>query len=215
MGVALAAGNYIQVADNAALNTDGTCVWWMRTTQATAARVASKLNVGVQRGWRVAMNATTGFLQAENWQSSIQNRLTITGAVAVNDGNWHCCGYNWQQGTGANGSKLYVDGTLDVQGTNSTAWSWLLASNPRFGVPEGGSPGNFTGDYGGIAWWNVNLTADEHAQLAQGAPPYMIRPTALVFYIPGFEDARELKGITTTSVSGTSQANRHHRYLGN
>lgn len=215
MGVALAAGDYIQVTEQfTPLNTDGTCVWWMRSTQATASRVASRLNGGIQRGWRVTMDATTGFLRAENWQSSIQNRLNMVGAIAVNDGNWHCCGYNWVQATTANGNKLYVDGALDVQGSNSSAWSWLLNCNPRFGVPEGGSPGNFTGDYGGIAWWNVNLTADEHAQLARGAPPYMIRRANLVFYIPGIQDVRELLGYGTT-VNGTSQAFRHHRYLGN
>lgn len=53
------------------------------------------------------------------------------------------------------------------------------------------------------AVWNVELSADDHAELATGISPLMVRPDALVFYAPLLDNATLNEIVTANTLNGS------------
>jgi hypothetical protein len=108
---------------------------------------------------------------------------------------------------------IYVNGTND--GSNTTNQS------PDFSNPDeilvgarrgsGGVGLYFSGDIAEVGIWNVALTADEIASLADGITCDKVRPSALVFYAPLVRNLQDVRGALTITNNNTATVAVHPR----
>ena len=64
-----------------------------------------------------------------------------------------------------------------------------------------------------VGIWNVALTADEIASLADGMTCDKVRPQSLVFYAPLVRELQDVKGgLTITNNNGATVANHPRVY---
>lgn len=123
-------GQYLTVADNAALELGGSdfaIELWLRTTQTTAyATLVSRGSGGFGSGsWSLMLNASGAgsiALYASDFSSSVP--MLLTSGVSVTDGEWHHVA--WVR----NGTEhsLYVDGTRYANVTSSIIISDISSS---------------------------------------------------------------------------------------
>lgn len=178
------AGDYLELASNAALNS-GTVAFWLKTTQTTAnTALLTRWSSTSRLGFGIALNVTANKLRVQAYLSTATSPpLDMAGTITVNDGNWHHVAMVLDLTTAANGNKLYVDGALDVQATAGSAWA-CSGNKVRVGKTEDSFWGQPVDDKAEIAWWSAQLTADEVAALAKRVSPLNIRPASLELYIP-------------------------------
>jgi hypothetical protein len=69
----------------------------------------------------------------------------------------------------------------------------------------------FSGDIAEVGVWNVALTADEIASLADGFTCDRVRPQSLVFYAPLIRDLADLAGGRAITNNNTATVANHPR----
>lgn len=111
---------------------------------------------------------------------------------------------------------LYVNGISEATGSQSGGTQVNRTSNTDL---MAGASKNFgeraSADIAEIALWSDTLTADEVAALNAGFPPYLIRPSALVYYAPLYGNAspeQDLIGRKELVLTGTTKSD-HPRVL--
>ena len=81
------------------------------------------------------------------------------------------------------------------KGTNAASQTPTGINQARIGIVGGSAPGNaVNGRIAEAAIWNVALSDDEVAALGKGFSPRLIRPSALVAYLPIIRDFIDVKG---------------------
>lgn len=110
------------------------------------------------------MGTGTRFTFNVLWNNTIRLEVGgsgMNGTTSVNDGSWHHVAVVYSPG-GSNPIKLYVDGTLDAQGTISTTVATSASSTSYVGMRCDAVHG-FDGDIDELRVWNRALTATEIA----------------------------------------------------
>lgn len=109
--------------------------------------------------------------------------------------------------------KVYVDGVLEATDTTAVTTTSLN----RYAIGARGAPVPTWGAYASskiaeVGVWNVALTDAEVLQLAKGANPQWIQPTALKSYVPlwtGLSPDPDLKGGTIGLTNSPTQSTDH------
>lgn len=125
---------------------------------------------------------------------------TAATSAAYSASTWHhACGVT----SAANSRVVYLDGANS--GTNTTSVTPTLLDNTVIGRLERLTPTQFmAGSIAMPAIWNVALSAEEIAQLADGYSPSRVRPQSLISYPPLVREIIDLKGITWTDNNTTT-----------
>jgi hypothetical protein len=182
----------------------------MRTTQ-----VASNVAVVSRAG---ASGSSDGFVflmqPAASGMDAKDGGVTysLSGGAALNDGTWHSVVANLASVAGET-AQFWVDGVS--AGTATNARTWGNADIPyRIARAQDAFWVSYIGDIAEFAAWSSALTADEAASLSRGFSPRLIRPTALVSYMPLIREVQDLRGVNgAPTLSGTTVA-AHPRVIG-
>jgi hypothetical protein len=162
-------------------------------------------------------NGTDTTAEIASITSSVDNCLGLFFCGALNDvtqavisGNtatWDKAGLStFTSNTGVDGSLGMQQAPLVTAGTFSGGSS-TLGTGPVGWITRAFSmkPKN-NGAQGAIAHcavWNVELSADDHAELAAGLSPLMVRPDALTFYAPLLDNATLNEIVTVNTLTGS------------
>jgi hypothetical protein len=138
---------------------------------------------------------------------------TATARSSING----CVANSWQHGAGvfvsATSRTVYLNGTAgatDTTDTTTTSTGRLEVGRARSGA---GTLSPFNGSLAEFAIYNAALDADEVAALAKGYSPRMIRPSALMAYVPLTASVLvDLRGAPLTS-SGSPAVSDHPRII--
>ena len=134
-----------------------------------------------------------------------------TGSTAITDTTrWYHVAAVFASSTSR---KVYVDGVIEATDTTAIATTSLN----RYAIGARGSPVPTWGLYSNakiaeVAVWNIALTDAEVLQLAKGAKPQWIQPTALRSYIPlhtGLSPELDLAGGTIGLTNSPAQSTDH------
>lgn len=135
----------------------------------------------------------TGYIQLYIWDVS-NNLLKIScSTTGLNDGNWHQVTVSSLGTTATNGVKVYVDGTLDGQGTLTAGGIKAVASNIPYSIGNysSTSPSGTTFSFSGrlnmpALWKDTALSSGNASDLYSGAEtPDSLSATM----IPDFDNA--------------------------
>lgn len=141
--------------------TNGTIMFWMRST-GTVTTVGNEGATLLQ--WR-NNNGGCAFIQEDSGVIQIQamnNWDHFFSIATVSDGKWHNVAFTYDQGP-AGGISCYIDGALDSQGFNTTAWYWTPTATIELGQDfnDGGYWRNFQGSLDDVRMYNRILTQTE------------------------------------------------------
>lgn len=180
--------NYIESTTGVITATPLTMCCWVNTTSLAANQspigvYASSTSSGTG-SFRLSI-LTTGALLASTGNASAS---TTTGLVTTN--TWaHVCGVF----ASSTSRAAYVNGTNKA--TNATSRTPASLDRMSVGVERGSAPGApLVGRIAEAAIWNAALDDDEVAALGKGFSPRLIRPSALVAYLPLIRDFIDVKG---------------------
>jgi hypothetical protein len=136
--------------------------------------------------------------------------VTVTTPITAPQNQWShtCCIF--QSATSrtcyANGGSATTNTTN--RGTQVTANSFVIAARYLTGIGA-----YMVGRIAEVGLWNVALTADEIASLADGMTCDKVRPQSLVFYAPLVRDLQDVRGgLTITNNNGATVANHPRVY---
>jgi hypothetical protein len=162
----------------------------------SAGRMLDKENDGVLR------NSSSGtYIYNRQMSGSTFSEWTFSRPAAS---EWHHVIWAYDGNSATVDPIAYLDGvaqTLTQTGTGTTpvdesATSWNIGNRST-------DDRNWDGALAELAIWNVMLSADEAAALAKGASPLMVRPQALIEYVPMIGPANSwIAGAT--SITGTA-----------
>lgn len=156
--------------------------------------------------WRLRFNASSQAIWTAQ-TSAGEASATYTGATLSN-GTWYSMvGVE----SSATSRVVYLDN--GVSGANTTSRAPAGADNIYIGRQFGsGSPNYLSGDIAEMGIWSVALTAADVAQLTAGYSPLMVRPDALVFYLPAVRDAdQDIIGGLSFTPTNTPTVGTHPR----
>ena len=175
---------------------------WMRTNDLTPEQTvfflgdSGAINNFLTLGMLDSANGNVIRFQARS--GGAVNADTSTGA-SVN--TWHhVCGV----AAAANDRRVFIDGgSMGANGTNRTPLGVNRTSIGREGIPT--PVMFFSGNIGHVAVWNVALTDDEVATLAEGISPLKVRRDSLIYYVPinGQSPELEMVGGLDMALIGT------------
>ena len=189
-----------------------TLACWFNTSDNTNIHVLLGIQ-NISNGHRSNIYAT-GNVSGDPAQAA----TTVGGTAAISNSASAYSLNTWQHCAGVfttNSSRLvYLDG---VAGTTNTT-----ATSPSYGTPTIGIGARHNGTVWGLfgdantaecGIWNVALTADEIASLADGMTCDKVRPNALVFYAPLIRNLQDVRGgLTITNNGGATVANHPRVY---
>lgn len=180
--------NYIESTTGVITATPLTMCCWVNTTSLAANQspigvYASSTSSGTG-SFRLSILTTGAFLASTGNASA----STTTGLVTTN--TWaHVCGVF----ASSTSRAAYVNGTNKA--TNATSRTPASLDRMSVGVERGSAPGApLVGRIAEAAIWNAALDDDEVAALGKGFSPRLIRPSALVAYLPLIRDFIDVKG---------------------
>lgn len=96
-----------------------------------------------------------------------------------------------------NGAQVGATENPTVTAAAPASWAVFVA-----GI-AGGATQRSPGKSCMIAYWDVQLNADELAALGKGFSPRLIRPASLRYFVPGLRDANAVVGTTATATNLT------------
>ena len=125
----------------------------------------------------------------------------------------------WQHALGiytsATDRECILNGDTGNKGTNSgnnTPVGLDRLSIAQFGNSSPGS--RFTGSIAEVGVWDVALSADDAVALSKGMSPRLIRPDALVFYLPMVrDDDIDMAGGLVLTDTGSPTVTTHPRII--
>lgn len=204
MAITFASGDYIQNPNNTVISGAalGAVAWRMRSTQTTSnVCILSKTSAtNSAGGFSMLLNNTAGKLTVQGKTTGAAQRVLMTGAAVLNDGNWHNCVYNWNQNANSP-NTIYVDGAQDVTSNSSATSPWPFGSDTfRHGKSNDSFWANYVGELAEVAWFDRNLTLDDIVALYKGFSPRSMRPR---LYMPLIRPIIDILGPVPT-VNGTS-----------
>ena len=181
--------NYIESTTGVITATPVTMCCWVNTTSLAAVQTP----IGIYRSSSApdtnSFELSIGTGGALSAKTSGASATTTTGAITTN--TWaHVCGVF----TSATSRAAFINGANKA--TNATSSTPTGLNRLSIGVERGGfgSGEAFSGAIAEAAYWNAALTDDEVAALGKGFSPRLIRPSALVAYLPLIRDFVDVKG---------------------
>lgn len=212
MAITFTSSAFIQRANSLTLDNNGSMgVWFRRSGRPSTPQMwvmGRGSSVSSAEGWGFYLEMTAGADQDKLFffgKSATQvQRITLKSvAQTVFDGNWHCATCNVRVENAAT-CDLYYDGVKST-GTNSASWD-MQNQAVRFAKSADTFWSAFDGSLAGGFWYNEILTDMEHVLLAQGVSPLLIRPGALVLYVPMMDETQVQdwgKNALALTTSGT------------
>lgn len=181
---------------------------WFYVTDVSVARTIWSIgNAGSSGFWRLGVNASSQVFAQKQSDASANSQAVVAG-VSIN---------TWMHGiavwAGDADRTVYLNGS-GVNDTGSVAD--CVANRTCLGIQAGnlGTPRPFEGYLCESAIWSVaDLTADEITALAKGFSPRLIRPNALLTYLPLIRNVVDIKGAMAYTTSGTTVVD-HPRIIG-
>lgn len=178
--------NYIESTTGVITATPLTMCAWVNTTSlaATQAAVGVYNSAATVASFRLIIQ-TTGAVSAA---ASGQQANTSTGLVTTN--TWaHVCGVF----ASSTSRAAYVNGANKA--TSATSVTPTGLDRMSVGLARTNSPNSpFVGSLAEVGYWSAALDDDEVAALGKGFSPRLIRPSALVAYLPIIRDFVDVKG---------------------
>lgn len=170
------------------------CWAFVNNTTSTKALVSLNQNSGTNRFVLSMASATLRF------GDSGTGGAVTTGTQASN--TWfHACGVE----VATNNRFCYRNGGNVGQNTTTRTVTSINALNIGTTINTNSITQLLAGRIAEVGVWNVALTADEIASLAQGMTCDKIRPQSLVFYAPLVRDLLDAKnGLTITNNNGAT-----------
>jgi hypothetical protein len=107
----------------------------------------------------------------------------------------------------ATSRTIYRDGANSATNTLSRT----PAGINQLEIAHFGGAVTFDGQFAEVGIWNVALTADEIASLADGMTCDKVRPQSLVFYAPLVRDLQDVRGGLTITNNNTATVANHPR----
>ena len=127
---------------------------------------------------------TNNRLNGYTYDGSSQQAVYTTSTPAINTWYHSCAVF-----AADDDRRVYLDGD---RGTDSTDSAAVGTDSIAIGVSADSTPfGYHNGLVAEAAAWNVALTDEEAAILAEGYSPLLVRPQSLVFYCPLIRDDDE------------------------
>ena len=117
----------------------------------------------------------------------------------------HACGVF----TSTTSRAVYLDGGSSATGTGTR--SPETPTQIQIGIFAGDNIQYFDGRMAEVGIWNVALTADEIASLADGMTCDKVRPQSLVFYAPLVRSLQDVRGGLTITNNNTATVANHPR----
>lgn len=102
-------------------------------------------------------------------------------------------------------SRVAYVGKLPTLNSTSATPTGVSEINLGSTFASGVRSASFRGSLANFAVWSAQLTVADVASLAAGVSPLKVRPSSLVFFLPGIRELKDVKGFTLTA-SGTSVA---------
>ena len=142
--------------------------------------------------------------------------VTIGGTSAQANSGTSCSVNTWHHVCGvftSNSSRtVYLDGGNSSTNTTSVTPTYSPATVGIGARHNGTAWGLFAqADIAECGIWNVSLTADEIASLADGMTCDKVRPQSLVFYAPLVRTLQDVKGGLTITNNNTATVANHPR----
>lgn len=212
MAITFASSAFIARANSTSLDTNGSMGCWFRRNGRPSTPqmwvMGRGSSISSAEGWGMYLEMTAGADQDKLFffgKSATQvQRITLKSvAQTVFDGNWHCASCNVRVENAAT-CDLFYDGVKST-GTNSASWD-MANQGVRFAKSADTFWQGFDGSLSGGFWYNEILTDMEHYLLALGCSPLLIRPQALVLYVPMVDETQVLdlgKNMLALTTSGT------------
>ena len=183
--------------------------WFNASAVQSAVLVSVGVSSGAHRNQLQAVNGTPG---VSNYINAVAVGATATpisfGATGVNTNTWgHAAGVF----TSATSRTGYTNGVASVAnltdcGTQNAASSIVVGA--RWSTTLGL---HYSGLVAEVGVWNVALTADEIASLANGVACRLVRPQSLVFYAPLIRDLIDVRGGLAITNNNTATVAAHPR----
>jgi hypothetical protein len=212
---------YLSVADTAALDITGaiTLAAWIKSTgtYGTVGKgIVAKYETGTnQRSYAMQLDSSGRVNAAFGSNGTPSGVRNIRGQTASGT-NWRHVAATFVPSTTTN--AIYLDGvsesvTVNSAGTVSSIFSG--SANLWLGLVSTTSTASvdtyFDGLIAEVGIWNVALTAEEVASLADGMTCDKVRPQSLVFYAPLVRDLVDVKGGLTITNNNTATVANHPR----
>ena len=202
---------YLSTASAPASGTPMTmCLWFRRTsTSANQAVFSIGVDAGVHRN---QLNCRSGSspsfaIEAIAFGSLGNSRAVTASATTLNQWDHVCNVYN-----SSTSRYAYINGVASSENTTDVG-SQDTATGLQVGARiTSSAAGNYAGgDIAEVGIWNVALTADEIASLADGMTCDKVRPQSLVFYAPLVRELQDVKGGLTITNNNTATVANHPR----
>jgi hypothetical protein len=180
-------------------------VWFKATIATLNTPILTYWNGISRNGFILNLNnPSAGKLKAGGEDSSVERLALNSTTATLNNGSPHHAAFNFNRNSGG-ANALFIDGVSEATGNSSAAWN--TASGGFFmeiGDQSDAFWASVPSDVWEIGYWNVQLNADEIAALAKGFSPKLIRPSALLAYMPLVRDAHEIRqGLAINSSAGS------------
>lgn len=194
MAITFTAGSFINQVTHTIfeITTGAVGVWWRRNGRPAGTQMeimGKHSSLSSAEGFAFYLENTAGAnqdtlnLYAKNSSQTLAFSIKHLSQVAF-DGGWHLASANLRITNGAT-NDLYLDGIGKVSGTNSVGWDLGGVPQPlRLGKSNDTFWQSFDGSLAHAFYYNETLTDAEHLALASGVSPLLIRPHALLFYLP-------------------------------
>lgn len=139
------------------------------------------------RGFRLELQGDVGDKVGFRTTGSGGGSVTSLSTASFSTGTWHhAAGVTSDQAS----RYTYLDGVAGTQNTGSvSAASTAMRLTVGVALRQGTYENYFNGRIAEAACWNVVLTDDEIAALANGFSPLFIRPASLKLYVPLVQSA--------------------------
>jgi hypothetical protein len=208
MAYAFSAANsrYLSTSSAPASGDPMTIAAWVRPSGSGTRTIAA---VGVSSGIarnQLFLNSTNNVNVTSANAANNVSGPSVAGVISAN---------TWGHAAGVFASTssrtAYADGVAATPNDNGVTVG-TAANTITVGVRWAGVVGNyFSGDIAEVGVWNVALTADEIASLADGFTCDRVRPQSLVFYAPLIRDLADLAGGRAITNNNTATVANHPR----
>lgn len=172
---------------------------WFKPASAAAGTIIG-LGSGGGHHARMGVDATLHVDAAAGSPSA----STATSTATLTNGSW---GHAGHVASAANNRIAYANGAAGTANTGSEPVTGLTTCTIGGWVNTGTRQAFLNGSVAELAIWNVALTATDISVLAAGFPAWLVRPSALVWYVPARSTAlQEIRNSLTMTLGAGGAA---------